>query len=150
MNKETLQLYIDGSYRAKYNRGSYGVLAVTKDSKSVIASGVQMDVSNNIMELTAMITALECVRDYNLDTHYDVEIFCDSEYVLNGLQKWSPDWIRRGWLTSSGHNVKNLELWKKLVAVSKEVQVKLTWVKGHAGTALHNEIDKIVAKLSES
>lgn len=148
--KPYLQLYIDGSFRPKTKKGGYGVLAVTQDSKTLIASGVEFDVTNNIMEMTALKKAFESIIAYQLDEHYDVEVFCDSEYVLKGLQDWSPGWIAKGYITSTGKPVKNKELWVSLVELSKQVKVKLTWVKGHAETQLHNEVDKIVFKLTES
>ena len=146
--KQQLQFYVDGSYRAKPNKGAYAVLAVSPEGKTLIASGVELGTSNNKMEMSAMIAALRAVKEYDLDTHYDIEIFCDSEYVLKGLQEWYPAWVARGYKTAAGKEVKNRELWDILAPLSKQVNVKLTWVKGHADTELHNEVDRIVNKLT--
>ncbi len=148
--KPKLQLYIDGSYRAKSDRGAYAVLAVTDEAKATIDYGVENNTTNNIMEMTAMIKALEAIDNQSLDHHYDVEIFCDSEYVLKGIQEWYPAWVARGYKTAAGKDVKNRELWDALVPLTKKVKVKLTWVKGHAETTLHNEVDKIVNNLTKS
>ena len=147
--KPKLQLYIDGSYRAKTNKGAYAVLAVTEDSKTTIASELVIDTTNNIMEMSALIAAMKAIELNSLDTYYDIEIFCDSQYVIFGLTKWYPDWERRGFVTAGGKQVKNLELWKQLVAQSKRVKAKLTWVKGHAETQLHNEVDIIVNTMTK-
>ena len=147
--KPKLQLYIDGSYRAKTNKGAYAVLAVTEDSKTIIASELVIDTTNNIMEMSALIAAMKAIELNSLDTYYDIEIFCDSQYVIFGLTKWYPDWERRGFITAGGKQVKNLELWKQLVAQSKRVKAKLTWVKGHAETQLHNEVDIIVNTMTK-
>lgn len=147
--KPKLSLYIDGSYRSKTNKGSYAVLAVTEDSKATIASEVVKDTTNNIMEMKALMAAMTAIEANSLDTFYDVEIFCDSQYVIFGLTKWYPDWERRGFTTAAGKAVKNLELWKALVEQSKRVKAKLTWVKGHAETQLHNEVDEIVNTLTK-
>ncbi len=147
--KPKLQLYIDGSYRAKTNKGAYAVLAVTEDSKTIIASELVIDTTNNIMEMSALIAAMKAIELNSLDTYYDIEIFCDSQYVIFGLTKWYPDWERRGFVTAGGKQVKNLELWKQLVAQSKKVKAKLTWVKGHAETQLHNEVDTIVNTMTK-
>lgn len=147
--KPKLQLYIDGSYRAKTNKGAYAVLAVTEDSKTIIASELVIDTTNNIMEMSALIAAMKAIELNSLDTYYDIEIFCDSQYVIFGLTKWYPDWERRGFVTAGGKQVKNLELWKQLVAQSKKVKAKLTWVKGHAETQLHNEVDIIVNTMTK-
>lgn len=147
--KPKLSLYIDGSYRSKTNKGSYAVLAVTDDSKTTIASEVVTDTTNNIMEMRALMAAMNAIESNSLDTYYDVEIFCDSQYVIFGLTKWYPDWERRGFVTASGKAVKNLALWKQLVAQAKRVKAKLTWVKGHAETQLHNEVDEIVNTLTK-
>lgn len=149
MNKPELKLYIDGSYRAKSNKGAYAVLAVTEDSKTTIVSTVVNDTTNNIMEMKALIYAMKAIEDNSLDTYYNIEIFCDSQYVVKGLTEWYPDWERRGFLTAGGKNVKNLDLWKELVSIAKRVKAKLTWVKGHAETELHNEVDKIVNTLTK-
>jgi ribonuclease HI len=147
--KPKLQLYIDGSYRAKTNKGAYAVLAVTEDSKTIIASELVIDTTNNIMEMSALIAAMQAIELNSLDTYYDIEIFCDSQYVIFGLTKWYPDWERRGFVTAGGKQVKNLELWKQLVTQSKKVKAKLTWVKGHAETQLHNEVDVVVNTMTK-
>lgn len=153
MSKPKLDLYIDGSYRAKHNKGACAVLAVTNDNdnilKNVIFEEVVEGTTNNIMEMSALLNAMKAIRAHNLDFYYDVEIFCDSEYVINGLTKWSHNWQLNGFRSYNGKEIKNKELWIDLIEMSKHVTMKLTWVKGHAGTELHNEVDKIVNNLTK-
>ena len=144
---KTMNIYIDGSCRPSSKFGSYGVLIIDDKGNRHTLTGTQEDVTNNIMELTALIEALKYIRDNQLDSQYEIEIFSDSQYVIKGLTDWWPNWEANNYQTRTGP-VKNLELWKELVALTKVVKSKLTWVKGHALNEKHNEVDKIVYELT--
>ena len=118
------------------------------------------DTTNNIMELTAVITALEYVleilkkeKNYNLlinnknnDKKMNVEIYADSSYVLKGITEWIEKWI-----TKDFKNVKNVELWKKLYNLKEQIEelpsVKLLFnkVKGHNGDKYNEMVDKLAS-----
>ena len=118
------------------------------------------DTTNNIMELTAVITALEYVleilkkeKNYNLllnnkknDKKMNVEIYADSSYVLKGITEWIEKWI-----TKDFKNVKNVELWKKLYNLKRQIEelpsVKLLFnkVKGHNGDKYNEMVDKLAS-----
>lgn len=145
-----LQIYIDGSCRPTTKIGAYAALAVYDNKeKKIIVSGKVNDVTNNIMELTALIEALKYIKDNNLDNNYDIEIFSDSQYVVNGVTQWWSKWAANNFTTSANQKVKNLELWKILIKLSNEVRCRLTWIKGHANNLLHNEVDAIVFKMTD-
>lgn len=142
-----MKIYIDGSCRPNSRFGSYGVLIENDKGDRKTLTGTQEDVTNNIMELTALIEAMKYIRDNQLDSSYEIEIFSDSQYVIKGLSEWYPKWQANNWQTSTGP-VKNLDLWKHAIKLSKEVKAKLTWVKGHAQNTKHNEVDQIVYELT--
>ncbi len=146
-NTDRMEIYIDGSYRAKTKIGAYGILII-KDGVKQVITGVAINVTNNIMEMTALLETLKFLKETRLHEYNEIEIFCDSQYVVKGVEEWWTKWEANGFLTSTGEPVKNLELWKELIALSKEVKGRLTWVKGHALNELHNEIDKIVFDLT--
>ena len=118
------------------------------------------DTTNNIMELTAVITALEYVleiltkkKNYNLllnnkknDRKIDVEIYADSSYVLKGITEWIENWIKKDF-----KNVKNVELWKKLYNLKEQIEklpsIKLVFnkVKGHNGDKYNEMVDKLAS-----
>ena len=118
------------------------------------------ETTNNIMELTAVITALEYVleilskeKNYNLlinnkknDKKMNVEIYADSSYVLKGITEWIENWIKKDF-----KNVKNVELWKKLYNLKEQIEklpsVKLLFnkVKGHNGDKYNEMVDKLAS-----
>ena len=118
------------------------------------------DTTNNIMELTAVITALEYVleilkkeKNYNLlinnknnDKKINVEIYADSSYVLKGITEWIENWIKKDF-----KNVKNVELWKKLYNLKEQIEklpsIKLLFnkVKGHNGDKYNEMVDKLAS-----
>lgn len=143
-----MKIYIDGSCRPNSRLGGYAIKVIPDKSEEYWITGTQNDVTNNIMELTALIKALEHIEAEKLDEKYEIEIFSDSQYVILGLSEWWPKWESNDFMNSKNKPVKNLELWKKLHDLSLRVRCKLTWVKGHANDAQHNEVDAAVFKLT--
>ena len=142
-----MKIYIDGSCRPSTRFGSYGILIIDAKGHRTTLTGTQEDVTNNVMEITALIEALKYIREHKLDAKNDIEIFSDSQYVVKGVMEWWEKWKANNFMTTTGP-VKNLDLWKHLAKLGKEVKYKLTWVKGHAENARHNEVDKIVYDLT--
>lgn len=143
-----MQIYIDGSCRPTSKFGGYGVIIHDGNGNKEIITGTQADTTNNIMEMKALAVALKHIQENEFDKKYEIEIFCDSEYVVLGVTSWWKKWSMNGFKTSSGQPVKNLELWKHLMKLCNEVTCKLTWVKGHASNDNHNEVDKLVFDLT--
>lgn len=142
-----MNIYIDGSCRPKTRFGSYGILIIDDKGNRRTLTGTREDVTNNIMELTAFIECLKYIKENDLDKDNVIEIFCDSQYVVKGITEWYPKWKANNYQTSTGP-VKNLDLWKHAIKLSKDVKARLTWVKGHAENVRHNEIDRIVYDLT--
>lgn len=103
--------------------------------------GGELQTTNNRMELTAAIFALE-----SLTRPCQVCVVTDSVYVAKGISEWLPNWIRRGWKTASKEPVKNVDLWQRLEVARLKHQVEWKWVKGHAGHAENERADRLANK----
>ena len=99
--------------------------------------------TNNRMELTAAIKALE-----TLPSSAQATLFTDSEYLKRGITEWLPNWRQRGWKRKSGA-LANQDLWMKLDSITQKTHVDWRWVKGHAGNALNERVDRMVRKAIE-
>ena len=139
--------YTDGSCSGNPGPGGWGALLVAKrpgaaPGEEVVKerelSGGDPDTTNNRMELTAAIEALEA-----LGRPSKVTVVTDSAYVKGGITGWLFGWKRNGWKTSSGSAVKNVDLWKRLEAATERHDVTWEWVKGHAGHPENERADKL-------
>lgn len=119
--------YTDGACRGNPGPGGWGVLLECNGRKKELFGG-EMHTTNNRMELTAAIQALE-----SLTKPCAVCVVTDSIYVSKGISEWLPNWIRRGWKTASREPVKNADLWQQLVLAKEKHAIEWQWVKGHAG-----------------
>jgi ribonuclease HI len=103
--------------------------------------GESTDTTNNRMELTAPIVALE-----TLTRPMTVHLYTDSTYVRNGITKWLAGWARNGWRTSAKQPVKNVDLWQRLEQACARHEVEWFWVKGHAGVADNELADQLATR----
>ncbi len=100
--------------------------------------GHAFDTTNNRMEMTAVLKALEAV-----EIGVPIRVFCDSEYVVKGITVWSRNWVRNGWRTASGGTVINRDLWEPLLKLYQVHDVKFEWVKGHSGNEFNERCDAL-------
>lgn len=133
-------LYSDGSSLGNPGPGGWGSILKYKDKIKELSGG-KPNTTNNIMELTGVIEALKILKE-----PCDVEVFSDSKYVVQGINEWLKNWEKNNWKTASKSQVKNLDLWKEYLDVSKKHKIFAIWVKGHAGH-IENERCDILAKL---
>ena len=103
-----------------------------------ILSGAEKQTTNNRMELTATIEALE-----QLKRPMDVVLTTDSQYVKDGITNWIHGWKQKGWITSQRKPVKNVDLWKRLDQAVAVHSVEWKWVKGHSGHAENEMVDQV-------
>ena len=95
--------------------------------------------TNNRMELMAVIAGLEA-----LNRPCEVELYSDSQYVVNAFnQHWIEGWIKKGWKRGKNEQVKNVDLWKRLLAAKEPHKVKFIWVKGHNGHPQNERCDEL-------
>ncbi len=127
-----VSLFCDGSSLGNPGFGGYcGILRYNNTEK--IIQGAYPHVTNNQMELMAVIQSLKALKE-----PCKVEIFSDSHYVVKGINEWLPLWTQKGF-----KNVKNKELWLEYLSVAHEHIIEAFWVKGHNGHKENEQCDKI-------
>ncbi|MGB5920163.1 ribonuclease HI [Arcobacter sp.] len=134
-----INLYSDGSSLGNPGPGGYGTI-LEFNGKQKELSGGEDNTTNNRMELKGVIEGLKALKE-----PCDVHITSDSTYVVKGINEWLSSWIKNGWKSSTKKPVKNDDLWKEYVEVSKSHKIIASWVKGHAGHE-ENERCDILAK----
>lgn len=120
-------LYTDGACSGNPGPGGWAfILKHPASGKEIERSGGEPQTTNNRMELSAVIFGLKAITRPSR-----VEVYSDSQYVLNGLREWMEDWKRRGWKTAAKKPVKNRELWEELDALKQTHEISFHWIKGH-------------------
>jgi ribonuclease HI len=130
MNK--VKIYTDGACKGNPGPGGYGCIIV-RNGETLELKGGEKETTNNIMEMTAAIVALQ-----QLEKPSEVELTTDSQYLVKGMTEWIDGWIRKNWVTASKQPVKNKSQWQELLRVSEPHKIKWVWVRGHNGH-LENE-----------
>ncbi len=130
-------IHTDGACRGNPGPGGWGVLLECNGQDKTLCGG-EADTTNNRMELTAAIMALEALRQ-----PCEVTLHTDSTYVKQGLTEWLPSWRARGWLTASRKPVKNQDLWRRLDAAAARHRIDWRWIKGHAGHPGNEAADRL-------
>ena len=124
---EAVEIFTDGACRGNPGPGGWGAVLRYREHEKRISGG-SGDTTNNRMELTAAIEALEA-----LSRPCRVRLCTDSTYVRDGITRWLPRWKRRGWMTTERKPVKNADLWRRLEQAASRHDVEWLWVRGHAG-----------------
>ena len=124
---EEVKIYTDGACKGNPGPGGYGCIIV-RDGKTQELKGGSKETTNNIMEMTAIIVALQHLKEPS-----DVELTTDSQYVVKGMTEWIHGWIRKNWVTASKQPVKNKNLWLELKQLNDRHKIKWVWVRGHNG-----------------
>ncbi len=136
--KEKVIIYTDGACSGNPGPGGWGAILMYKGNKKEVSGGCK-NTTNNIMEITAVIEALKCLKIQS-----DVQVYSDSAYTVNAFNsKWIYGWIKNGWKTSNGDNVKNKELWQELYSLTQKHNVEFIKVKGHADNEYNNRCDEL-------
>ena len=132
-----VEIFTDGACRGNPGPGGWGVLLQSGSHRKELWGG-EKNTTNNRMELTAAIKALDA-----LTRSTQVNLYTDSQYVRQGITQWLVDWKRRGWRTSRKTPVKNSDLWQQLEALAEQHSVRWHWVKGHSGHAGNDHADML-------
>ncbi|MFL2900043.1 MAG: ribonuclease HI [Candidatus Pelagibacterales bacterium] len=135
-----IKIYTDGACSGNPGKGGWGALIQENDNEKKL-SGSELNTTNNRMELTAVIRALE-----HYDEAKEIEVFTDSKYVMQGITEWIKNWKTNHWKTSQKKDVKNKDLWVLLDSVSAKHDIKWSWVKGHAGDYGNEIADKLATQ----
>jgi ribonuclease HI len=123
----TIEIYTDGACRGNPGPGGWGVLLIAGEHRKTLHGG-EPETTNNRMELTAAIEALNALRSRS-----QVTLYTDSKYVMDGIREWMPNWKKRGWKTAARKPVKNQDLWQALDAAVERHEIDWKWVRGHTG-----------------
>lgn len=137
MNADTIYIYSDGACKGNPGAGGWGALLVTDGHRKEICGG-EANTTNNRMEMTAVIRALESLKRPST-----VEVHTDSQYVQKGISEWMAGWKRRNWRTADGKPVKNQDLWLQLDALSQLHRIEWKWVRGHNGHPENERADEL-------
>ena len=136
MRELPVEIFTDGACRGNPGPGGWAALLRRGETEKELSGGEKLT-TNNRMELTAAIRALQALkRPCRVDLH------TDSQYVRGGITQWIHVWQRNGWRTSDKKPVKNAELWQELLEASAPHKIEWHWVKGHSG---HPENDRVDA-----
>jgi ribonuclease HI len=137
MRAEAVEIYADGACRGNPGPGGWGAL-LREGGRERELFGGEPATTNNRMELTAVIRALEA-----LAPGARVRVYTDSQYVQKGISAWIHDWKRRGWRTADKKPVKNVDLWTRLDELARDHHVEWHWVRGHAGHPENERADAL-------
>lgn len=137
-----IKIYTDGAARGNPGPGGYGIVMISEahNLRKELCSGFRKT-TNNRMELLAVIVALETLKIPNSQ----VLIYSDSSYVVNAIEK---GWLRN-WLKINFKNKKNADLWMRYHRIAQQHQVRLQWVKGHAGNPNNERCDELAVYASK-
>jgi len=130
-------IHTDGGCKGNPGPGGWGAILQFGEVQKELSGGEAMT-TNNRMELTAAIMALEALK-----RPCQVELHTDSQYLRNGITLWIKNWKARGWKTASKDDVKNVDLWTRLDEAVRPHKISWHWVKGHAGDALNERADQL-------
>ncbi len=132
-----VDIYTDGACRGNPGPGGWAALLLFGEHEREI-SGADPATTNNRMELTAVIRAIEALK-----RPVAAKIYTDSQYVRQGVLEWMPNWKARGWKTADKKPVKNQDLWQQLDALLPAHQLEWHWVKGHSGNPGNERVDEL-------
>jgi len=133
---EQVVIYTDGGCDPNPGVGGWAAVLIYGDRMREISGG-EPETTNNRMELTAAIRALEALK-----RPCAVVVHTDSQYVKNGITSWLPNWKRKNWRRKGGA-LKNVDLWQRLDALTQTHDVEWRWVRGHSGDYLNERCDQL-------
>ena len=135
---KTVTIYTDGACSGNPGPGGWGAILEYMGHEKELSGG-EPNTTNNRMELTAVIKALQALKE-----PCTVELYSDSKYVIDALQKgWAAGWRKRGWIKSDKKPALNPDLWETLLNLTETHDVHYHWVKGHASNPKNNRCDEL-------
>ena len=135
---KTVTLYTDGACSGNPGPGGWGAILEYQGHEKEFSGGEE-NTTNNRMELTAVIEGLSRLKEPCI-----VELYSDSKYVIDGLEKgWAEGWKKRGWIKSDKKPALNPDLWEQLLTLAHTHQMRYHWVKGHAENPRNNRCDEL-------
>ena len=130
-------IHTDGACSGNPGPGGWGVILESGSRRKELKGGEALT-TNNRMELTAAIEALEALKGPS-----EVDLYTDSNYLRDGITSWIKGWKKNGWRTADRKPVKNAELWERLEQAASRHTVRWHWVKGHVGHDANERADEL-------
>ncbi|MBP5399014.1 MAG: ribonuclease HI [Alphaproteobacteria bacterium] len=135
---QRVEIYTDGACSGNPGAGGWGALLRWKDLEKEL-SGAEKETTNNRMEMTAVIEALQALK-----RPCNITLYTDSKYVMNGINEWLPNWKKNNWRTANKKaQVKNVDLWQKIDELICIHEIRWVWVKGHNGNEDNERVDEL-------
>ena len=139
-----INIYTDGACSGNPGPGGWAAVLLYGDRKKEISGG-ERDTTNNRMEMMAVISALETLKEA-----CEVDLYTDSQYIVNAIEQgWVYAWKKKGWIKSNKEPAKNPDLWEHLLKLLKHHKVKFHWIKGHADNPYNNRCDELAVAESK-
>jgi ribonuclease HI len=132
-----IEIFCDGACSGNPGPGGFGAILRAGSSEKELSGG-ELNTTNNRMELTAAITALEA-----LSRPCSVSVTTDSQYLVKGITEWIFSWMKKGWVNSKKDPVLNRDLWERLYTLSKTHRIEWRWVRGHSGHPENERCDDL-------
>lgn len=141
---KTVEIYTDGACSGNPGPGGWGAILRYKGTEKELSGG-EKQTTNNRMELLGVISALRALKE-----PCRVELYSDSKYVIDGLEKgWAASWRKKGWIKSDKKPALNPDLWSELLDLTAQHEMNYHWVKGHADNTYNNRCDALAVKERE-
>ena len=132
-----VEIYTDGACKGNPGPGGWGALLLCNGRERELWGG-EPQTTNNRMELTAALEALSLLK-----RPCRIRLITDSQYVMQGITQWLPNWKKRGWKTAQGQAVKNADLWQRLETEVNRHHIDWIWVRGHTGHSGNERADQL-------
>jgi ribonuclease HI len=136
--KEKIIIYTDGGCDPNPGPGGWGYILILSDHEKIEGFGGDTDTTNNRMELTAVLEALNILKE-----PCEISLFSDSKYVVNGINSWIDSWIRSDFRQNK---IKNKDLWLRIHDYKLHHDIHAYWVRGHSGVVLNERADQLAEK----
>lgn len=140
-----VDIYTDGACSGNPGPGGWGAILRYNSMEKEISGG-EKNTTNNRMELMAVISALECLKEPCV-----VQLYSDSKYVIDALNLgWAVSWRKKGWIKSDKKPALNVDLWERLLTLTEKHEMHYHWVKGHANNQYNNRCDALAVTAREN
>lgn len=139
-----IEIFTDGACKGNPGPGGWGALLRMGEHEKEM-SGSESQTTNNRMEMTAVIKALEV-----LNQPCEIVLCTDSKYVIDGITKWVHGWQKKGWVNAAKKPVANDDLWREMLAATKPHKITWQWVRGHNGHVENERVDQLASDAAKS
>lgn len=139
-----VEIFTDGACKGNPGPGGWGALLRMGENEKELSGG-EVHTTNNRMEMTAAIRALEALRE-----PCEVSLHTDSKYLIDGITKWIHGWKKKGWKNAAKKPVVNEDLWRELEAITGKHTITWHWVRGHSGHPENERVDQLASDAAEA